>query len=122
MRWDMDAKRMEMLKRSFGERIRYLREMRGWQLEDLAARVEKSPATISRIENGKQNLTMVDILMIAQALEITPSLLFSQDKEETSNVAFYSAKRSAQRCAKKGKQAMQILSTLVDDLEVFASS
>ena len=81
MIWAMDAEGMERQKRRFGERIRNLRELRGWQLEDLAARVEKSPATISRIETGKQNLTMVDILMIAQALEIAPSVLFGQDKE-----------------------------------------
>ncbi len=66
----MDATHADMLKRRFGERIRVIREMRGWQLEDLAARIEKSVATLSRIENGKQNLTMVDIAVIAQNLEI----------------------------------------------------
>jgi transcriptional regulator with XRE-family HTH domain len=118
----MDATSMDLLKRRFGERIRMLREMRGWQLEDLAERVEKSAATISRIENGKQNLTMVDILRIAQALEVAPSLLFSQDQGEISSEGLSTAKRSAQRCAKKSKQALQLLSTLVEDLEVFVSS
>jgi transcriptional regulator with XRE-family HTH domain len=116
----MDPQQMEQFRKRFGERIRYLREMRGWQLEDLAARLGKSTATISRIENGKQNLTMIDIVLIAQALEVAPSVLFGPPDEPT-NVALQVAKRSALRFAKKGKEAMQQLHTVIHDAETFAA-
>lgn len=117
----VDAQRMTVQKRRFGERLRFLRELRGWQLEALAERIGKSASTISRIENGKQNLTMLDILALAQALEISPSHLFGHIVEESTSVEFPGVKRSAQRCANKGKEAIQILTNLVNDLEVFAS-
>jgi transcriptional regulator with XRE-family HTH domain len=118
----MESARMELLKRQFGERIRSLRELRSWQLEDLAERVGKSAPTISRIENGKQNLTMVDILLIAQALEIAPSALFGDGIGVGSGEPLHTAKRSAQRCAKRSKETIQLLNSLVNELEVFATT
>lgn len=66
----------ERVKRHFGERVRRLREGRGWQLDDLGHRLGKSRSSVSRIENGKQNLKMVDIARIAEVLEVDVQELF----------------------------------------------
>jgi transcriptional regulator with XRE-family HTH domain len=79
------ASRVETCRRQFGERIRLYRQMRGWDLDDLATRLNKSLATLSRIETGKQNLTMVDIVAIAEALEVSPRDLFQDEAYQGPN-------------------------------------
>ena len=63
----------------FGQRVRYHRELRGWQLDDLALRLRKTRASMSRIETGKQNLTITDIFVIAEALQVGASVLFEHE-------------------------------------------
>lgn len=67
------------IQKLFGQRVKYFREQRGWGLEKLGAGIQKSKATISRLENGKQNLSMVDIAQIAQVLEVDVVTLFRQE-------------------------------------------
>jgi transcriptional regulator with XRE-family HTH domain len=113
----MDAY-IEMSRKAFGERIRYFRELRGWQLEDLAVRLGKSRSTVSRMETGKQNLTMVDIIAIARALEVSPSELFRDEREpHLADATMSMAKKVATQCLKKTREAQVNLDALVTNLE-----
>jgi transcriptional regulator with XRE-family HTH domain len=55
-----------------GAKIKAIREMRGWTVRDLGKRVDLSFATISNIENGKQQLTLCDVELYAKALGTSP--------------------------------------------------
>ena len=63
----------------FGVRVRELREARGWQLDDVGIQLGRSRASMSRIENGKQNLTMAHIASIATVFGVPVSVLFGGD-------------------------------------------
>jgi len=49
-------------------RIRALRVAQGWSLEDLAARAQLSPSSLSRIENGQRRLALDQLVDLARAL------------------------------------------------------
>lgn len=51
------------------QRIRSLREARGWSLDVLAARCYLSPSTLSRIETGHRRIALDQLVPIARALE-----------------------------------------------------
>lgn len=53
-----------------GDTIRALREQRGWTLEDLARRTQRSRAYLSRVENGQRTPSRITMHRIANALEV----------------------------------------------------
>lgn len=102
-------------RKRFGERVRQLREQRGWPLDELAIRLEKSRASMSRIETGKQNLTFDDITAIAAALEVSTSTLFGGEHSTDPQVH-----AMAQHCIQKVREASYALhaaTTAADTLE-----
>jgi|GraSoiStandDraft_41_1057321.scaffolds.fasta_scaffold822854_2 transcriptional regulator with XRE-family HTH domain len=110
----------EEFRQHFGQRVRYYRQHRGWLLDDLALRIETTRASMSRIETGKQNLTLDDITAIARALEVPISQLF--DCEDAVSDEYISmARQSASRCLKKGQQAAAALEALLSDLKLLAT-
>ena len=71
-----------------GNVIRELRIERGWTGAELARRSKISPAQISKIEKGLENLRMPTLLKIAKALAIKPSVfLMTADEREAFDVA-----------------------------------
>lgn len=56
--------------KKIGLSIKYLREQKGISQLDLASLCNYEKSTISRIENGRTNLTLKTILTISRALEI----------------------------------------------------
>ena len=54
-----------------GRRIRECRKLQGIQQSDLAARVGCEPAYISKIESGEKGLSIVRLLEIADALNVS---------------------------------------------------
>lgn len=55
-----------------GERIREARLDQNLSLTTVAAKVRVSPATLSRIENGKQTLDVGLFLALAKTLDVSP--------------------------------------------------
>lgn len=58
-----------------GERIRALRQARGWSLQQLADRVGASKPQIDKLERGSRRLTGDWIRRVAEALEVEPEAL-----------------------------------------------
>lgn len=65
----------EKICRSFGQRVRKLREERGYSQEAFAEIVGIDRTYISGIERGVRNPTLTSIAKIAAAMKITPSKL-----------------------------------------------
>ncbi|WP_292896746.1 helix-turn-helix domain-containing protein [Nitratireductor sp.] len=61
--------------RRIAERLRTLRQERGWSLEDLAGRSAVSRATLSRLENAEVSATATVLGRLCQAYGITLSRL-----------------------------------------------
>ena len=59
----------------FGVRIAQLRRKRGLSLEKLAYESGVSKGNLSDIENGKKNPRLSTLILIAEGLEISVSLL-----------------------------------------------
>lgn len=64
---------------AFGERVRKLRKEKGLSQEALAdlAGIERS--YMGHIERGDQNITLIKIFQIAEALEKSPSYLIDNE-------------------------------------------
>jgi len=63
---------------SIGERIRILRQKKGWSQSQLAERANIDSRNLSRLETGKAKPKLSTIISLANALSITPNdiLLF----------------------------------------------
>ena len=55
---------------SYATRLRSLRNTLGLSLDELAARTNLSPSTISRIETGKRTISLDVLLPLATALQV----------------------------------------------------
>ncbi len=66
-----------------GSRLRRARQRKVWSLEDLAASSGVMVATLSRLENGKQDARPSTIRKLAAALDVDPRwLLLGEETEE----------------------------------------
>lgn len=66
---------------AFGERLRDLRQERGWgSQEAFAHHVELDRTYISGLERGRRNPTLDVIVKLARGLDVTPSELLSTVK------------------------------------------
>lgn len=72
---DNSSKKTLILK-VFGERVRYLRNQKGWSQEVLAEKTMLHRTYIGSIERGERNVSLVNIYFIATALEISLEDLF----------------------------------------------
>jgi transcriptional regulator with XRE-family HTH domain len=59
----------------FGERVRALRHERGWSQERLAEVTGLHWTYVGQVERGRRNVTLHNILRIAEGLEIDPGEL-----------------------------------------------
>lgn len=57
--------------RAFGERLRKLREAKGWTLAELADRAELGSATVFRAEKGLHALSLDALACLADALGVS---------------------------------------------------
>lgn len=63
-------------------RLRTLRTSLGWSLDELAARANLSPSTISRIETGKRTIGLDVLLPLAAALHVDVGDLLSVEGDD----------------------------------------
>jgi transcriptional regulator with XRE-family HTH domain len=69
----MDAKE---LKKSFGRRVRSVRQLRDLTQEQLAEMAKISPEYVGKIERGRASPSFNSIAHLASALEVDPRILF----------------------------------------------
>jgi transcriptional regulator with XRE-family HTH domain len=59
----------------FGQRVRQLRVERGLSQEDLAELADLHRNYVSQIEGGRRNLSLLNILKLANGLKVRPTKL-----------------------------------------------
>lgn len=59
----------------FGEKVRFFRKEQGLSQEELASLAELHRTYIGMIERGEKNITLLNILKIAKALDVDPTQL-----------------------------------------------
>lgn len=62
----------------FGLRLRALREKAGFSQEELAERAQVHRTYLSGIERGRRNPSLINLLRIARALNLSISALFEE--------------------------------------------
>jgi transcriptional regulator with XRE-family HTH domain len=63
---------------AFGEAIRELRKERGYTQEGLALACDLDRSYVGGIERGERNPSLQNILIIVEALGVTPTTLFER--------------------------------------------
>jgi transcriptional regulator with XRE-family HTH domain len=61
-----------------GERIRNLRKKRGWTQEIMAEKIGMDRSFIADLERGKRNITILNLVVLAQGFGITLSQFLSR--------------------------------------------
>ena len=62
--------------KALGERVRELREARGWTLERAAEAMNLDLKHLQKVEAGKLNVTLVTVVRIAEGLDEPVAALF----------------------------------------------
>lgn len=65
---------------ALGARVRDIRESRGMTQSDLSAETGINRVTLSKIEQGRQDVGAVRLTRLSAALEVSIQVLFGQDK------------------------------------------
>lgn len=68
----------------FGRRIRALRKDRGWSQEEFAFHVDLDRSYIGGVERGERNISLENICLIAETLQVPPATLF-EDWEDSAS-------------------------------------
>ena len=71
----MDKQRAAMVRKAFGDRMREIRRKKGIAQERLALESGLNRGYVGRVERGEQNISLVNICRIANALREPPSTL-----------------------------------------------
>lgn len=67
------------IKTKIGKRIKELRALKKYSQEELAARADLDRTYINSVENGKRNISIINIEKIAKALDCSLQEFFSSD-------------------------------------------
>lgn len=76
--WEMSA--MGEISKQIGERIRFYRKLNGMKIEELAKRMFKSSATLSKYERGSIVMDVETLYQAAEIFQIAPSALMAEPK------------------------------------------
>ena len=67
----------EEAQRAFGQALRTERDKTGLSQEELAAQAGLDRSYVGSVERGERNVSLVNIIKLARALNVSPAKLFS---------------------------------------------
>ncbi|MBR3605729.1 MAG: helix-turn-helix transcriptional regulator [Candidatus Gastranaerophilales bacterium] len=92
---------MDFVKKSFGARIKEIRESRKMNQEQLAELVGLESRHLSRIETGKSFTTLENISKIANVLDVELSELFSFEHKKDKEILIEEINRKMQNASEE---------------------
>lgn len=99
-----------------GDRIRALRNVKGWSQEELAHRADLHPSHMGRLERGEENVTLESLEKVTNALGTTLEELFrvlNNKSENRDTTVLFSI---VNKLNKRSIDDQQLVSKLIDDL------
>ncbi len=98
----------------FGKRIRAVREAAGISREVVAERAKTTPNYLGEIERGEKWPALELIVSLANALSVSPDVLFQFEAEEVDTVILHSKLQEilATRNTTQLQQALRVLKSL----------
>lgn len=72
------AKRVVISREQIGERVRRLREGRGWSQGKLAQILDSHPQNVSQLERGVRGVTVQQVVKLARALKVTTDQILGE--------------------------------------------
>lgn len=99
------------------ERIKRLRNERGWSTTELGNKVKKSQSTISGIEHGKPRLTVDDLSLFAKAFGVTEYFLLTgtSDENRTSAKELGLSQKTIENIKNLDSRKKALLEMLIND-------
>lgn len=70
---------MDARVKAFGLRVRYFRKRLGLSQDDLAEKADLHRTYVGAIERGERNISLLNILRLADALQVAAKKLFDED-------------------------------------------
>jgi len=67
----------------FGKRLAELRKAKGWSQEMLALESGIARSYLGGVERGQRNIALINICRLAEALQISPSILMDFAEQDT---------------------------------------
>ncbi|WPX08227.1 helix-turn-helix domain-containing protein [Anaerocellum danielii] len=74
-------KRVTKIGRSIGQKVKQLREAKGWSINQLGLYAGVTPSTIARMEKGESEPPISTLLRIAKALNVSLEELLSESEQ-----------------------------------------
>lgn len=78
---DNRSEKENAILKSFGNRLRKLRLSRNLTQEELAAEAGFNRSYYTEIETGKRNISLLNLLKLAECLRVSPKELLDFDKD-----------------------------------------
>ena len=76
----MNKERRAAVQRAFGDRVRMLRHRLGVSQDEFALRSGLHRTYIGAVERGECNISLVNVVRIAETLEVPPAALLERDE------------------------------------------
>lgn len=77
------AKHVLLSKERIGERIRALRERKGWSQGKLAERLKAHPQNVSQIERGVRGVSVQQVVRLARVLEVSTDEILGRRERDS---------------------------------------
>lgn len=77
--------------RAFGEQVRRVRQQRGLSQMQLALLADMDPTYLSSVEQGRRNISLVNIHALAERLEVGLGAFFAEDEPGSSTASTHSS-------------------------------
>lgn len=90
-----------MSEKSIGERIREIREEKGYSLEDLSRITGMSPSVLSQIENHMSSPSLGVLIKLSKALEVPLGRFLGEEREEPFTIVRKDERKPAARFGTK---------------------
>ncbi len=65
---------------NIGSKLKSIRDKKGWTLRELSEKTGIDNSRLSKIEQGKINITLVTLIQLSIALEVSPADLLGRNK------------------------------------------
>lgn len=106
---------MADIKKQLGQRIKYLRKLKGLSQEELSEKLDLTARSLGNVETGRYFMSLSNIEKLLDALDIEPYELFVFDKKAPEDIVFADVVKKLERY-KHNTKKLYLISAFLDNL------